>query len=176
MTDIRARALALHDAYVAGELSEIQRLLGNLPRFPNCHQPHEFACGDWPLEYALYWSPGAMIRELIAIGADVNYVDDTGFPALFAALGRDKADKYELLEYLIESGADIHQRGINDWTALHAAVAAQDLKAVELLLQRGADPDIKTRIDECLSAYEEAINSNFMTAVVAMKNRGAGNG
>jgi uncharacterized protein len=49
---------------------------------------------------------------------------------------------------LLEFGADPDQRGINDYTALHMAVGERNLDAVRVLLAAGADPRLKTRIDD----------------------------
>lgn len=44
----------------------------------------------------------------------------------------------------------------NDWAALHMAVAESNVAAVELLLRAGADPRLRTRIDECETPREMA--------------------
>jgi len=55
---------------------------------------------------------------------------------------------------LLDAGADPNQRGINDWTALMMAVVETNVEAVRLLLARGADPALRTRIDD----YETALD------------------
>ncbi|MFC4271569.1 ankyrin repeat domain-containing protein [Sneathiella chungangensis] len=167
-TDIQRRAIELDAAYRAGDLETVRRLLGDPPGFPNCPQPFELGCAGAPLDYAFCWSPAAMIYALLALGADVNYDAGDGFPALFTLLETDRADKYELLAHLLDHGADIHRRGINDWTPLHYAAAQRDLRAVEILLSRGADPHLKTRIDEGLSALEEAERNGYHEIAAAM--------
>ena len=147
-------ALDLHETYRRGDLAALKRLLGDPPDFPNCRGPA--GAGEIILEYAIYHSPLAFIRTLLELGADPNYQDPAGFPALIAALSTDRTDRYELIELLLGAGADIEARGINDWTPLHYAAATDDLKGIELLLARGADPSARTRIDDCATPLEEA--------------------
>jgi ankyrin repeat protein len=116
------------------------------------------------LEYAIYWSPLPFIHTLLEMGAEPVPDDHAGFPPLIAALScsrtRDgataRADLPEVLRLLLEFGADPSQRGHNDWTALHMAVAEQNGEAVRLLLEAGADPNIRTRIDDLETPREMA--------------------
>ena len=116
------------------------------------------------LVYAIYHSPLAFIRTLLEIGADPNAPVDDGFPPLIAALSctrevrgaARRSDVNEIARLLLEFGADMHQRGINDYTPLHMAVAERNLAAIELFMERGADPDLRTRIDEYATPLEMA--------------------
>ena len=116
------------------------------------------------LTYAIYWSPLRFIEELLAIGADPNGHDHDGFPPLIAALNKThphpgslaRYDVIEVMARLLDAGADPNQRGFNDWTALHTAVNERNADAVRLLLARGADPSLRTRIDEHETALEMA--------------------
>src|SRR4051794_16225188 len=64
------RHKAAHEAYLRGDLKALQDVLDNPPDFPNCRQPFDLAVGDRPLEYAIYWSPGVFVAELLRLGAD----------------------------------------------------------------------------------------------------------
>jgi ankyrin repeat protein len=131
------------------------------PDFPNNLMP--LAVGPI-LTYAIYWSPLAFIEELLAIGADPNGHDHDGFPPLIAALcktnpqpGRlPRHDVVELLARLLDAGADPNQRGITAWTALMMAVVETNVEATRLLLARGAEPSLRTRIDDHETALEIA--------------------
>ncbi len=160
---------AIDGAYRAGDVVALRKALGDLPDFPNCLQPAELAVGDYPLEYAIYWSPFSFIKELIEIGADPNYPDQAGFPSLIAALSSGRPDQHEILRLLIESGADINQRGLNDWTALHYAVVQRDIEGVVILLAHGAEPTLRTRIDDCTSPLENAEAIGFMEAAEMLR-------
>jgi ankyrin repeat protein len=142
--------------------------LGNPPDFPNCRGP--VAAGEIVLEYAIYHSPLAFIRTLLELGADPNYGDHDGFPSLIAALTcAARKDMYEILELLLSHGADIQQRGFNDYTPLHWAVGDRNIEAVEFLLSHGADPNARTRIDDCATPIEEAEILGLTEMAAAMR-------
>ena len=96
------------------------------------------------------------MQALLDMGADPNYEALDGFPAVYAALSTDRADRHALIELLLDRGADVNARGINDYTPLHYAVALRDDRGMEILLARGADPTLKTRIDEYATPLDEA--------------------
>ena len=131
------------------------------------------------LVYAIYHSPLAFIRTLLEIGADPNAPVDDGFPPLIAALScaRDvpgatrRTDVDEIIRLLLSFGADPNQRGINDYTPLHMAVAERNPLAIQILLDGGADPDLRTRIDECETPLEmaEAAGLTDIAAMLARK-------
>lgn len=148
------KSLAIHDAYKRGDLEALKTLLGNPMGFPNCPGPR--GVGEIILEYAIYHSPLSFIRKLLELGADPNYGDHAGFPSLIAALScSDRPYRYEILELLLAFGADIQQRGHNDYTPLHYAASIQDIQAMEMLLAHGADLNARTRIDDYATPLEE---------------------
>ena len=116
------------------------------------------------LEYAIYHSPLPFIRTLLELGADPNPARHDGFPPLIAALScsrpqpglAGRADVIDILRLLLAFGADPNQRGLNDWTPLHAAVGYGSLAALGVLVDGGADPQLRTRIDDCATPREEA--------------------
>ncbi|PYS48293.1 MAG: hypothetical protein DMG13_25825 [Acidobacteria bacterium] len=57
---------------------------------------------------------------------------------------------------LLYFGSDPNQRGINDYTALHMAVAERNGAAMTVLLEAGANATLRTRIDECETPREMA--------------------
>ena len=158
--------IAVHEAYKRGDLTAVKSLLGDPPDFPNCLGPR--ALGEVVLEYAIYHSPVSFVRTLLELGADPNYGSD-GFPSLIAALSTDRPERYEIAKLLLAFGADIQQRGVNDYTPLHYAAAKNDLRMIEVLLAHGADRNAKTRIDEFSIPLEEAEHRMFAEAVRMLK-------
>jgi len=151
----------LDAAFRAGDLSALRVAVDDPDTVPNGPMP--LTIGPC-LEYAIYHSPLQFIRILLEIGADPNPEDHTGFPPLIAALSCSRpqpgsparADVLEILKLLISFKADPNQRGINDYTPLHMTVSERNLPALELLLQAGADPRLRTRIDDYETPREMA--------------------
>jgi ankyrin repeat protein len=155
-------SLAIHNAFVRGDIESVRTLLGNPPDFPNTEGP------DWLgnlLIYAIFWSPLETVRTLLALGIDATYEADDGFPPLIAVIDRNprdgRDDRVAITRLLLEHGANPNLHGMNDGTALHQLVWKREawpdhLEAARVLLEHGADPDLKTRIDDYASALEDA--------------------
>src|SRR5512134_1664290 len=150
----KAKKLQLiDDAFRRGDLDALRAAVDDPAVVPNGRMPD--AIGSC-LVYAIYHSPLAFVRTLLEIGADPNAPADDGFPPLIAALsctrevpgGARRTDLDELLHLLLSHGADPNQRGVNDYTPLHMAVAERHARAVQLLLDGGADPELPTRVDD----------------------------
>ncbi|MBT8250004.1 MAG: ankyrin repeat domain-containing protein [Acidimicrobiia bacterium] len=161
--------IAIHRAYQDGDLDALLVLLDDPPDFPNQRPTGPLSIAEIPLEYAIYHSPMAFIQTLIDFGADPNYGDHAGFPSLIAALSTDRKDVGEILVLLLDAGADIQQVGVNGFTPLHYAAAYQTPDLVQLLLDRGADPDARTNVDDYTTPLEEAIAQNRREAVAILE-------
>lgn len=155
------RFKAIDAAFRSGDLEALRAAVEDPSAIPNGHMP--ITIGPC-LEYAIYHSPIAFIRQLVEIGAEVNPPHHDGFPPLHAALSCSHAqpgcpgrrDVVDVLKLLLSSGADPNQRGLNDWTPLHSAVAYRNLEAIPVLLAAGADPHLRTRLDDCTTPREDA--------------------
>jgi ankyrin repeat protein len=148
-------------AFRAGDLAALRAAVDDPDSLPNGPMPP--AIGSC-LEYAVYHSPLPFIRTLLESGADPNPADPAGFPPLIAALSCSRPrqgapgrrDVAAILKLLLSFGADPNQRGINDYTPLHMAVGERNSEAIGLLLEAGADPCLRTRIDDCETPREMA--------------------
>jgi ankyrin repeat protein len=155
-------------AFRTGDLAALREAVEDPADVPNGPMP--LTIGSC-LEYAIYHSPVTFIRTLLELGASPVPPDDrhAGFPPLIAALSCSRAvpgaikrdDTAEILRLLLSHGADPHQRGINDYTALHMAVEAAHAPAVGILLAAGADPRLRTRIDACETPGEMAARARL---------------
>jgi ankyrin repeat protein len=146
---------AFEAAIRAGDVAELKRALGDPEDFPNTQLPLKFGV-ERPLAYAIDHAPMALVRALVAAGADVNHDAHDGFPALYSAVASARPDRHELAELLIDAGADLGHRGFNGYTALHVAATQDDPRMVGLLLARGADPQARTDVDDFTTPLEEA--------------------
>ena len=151
----------IDEAFRLGELEALRAAVEDPDIVPNGPMPLEIGpC----LEYAIYHSPLPFIRTLLEIGADPNPAEHAGFPPLIAALSCSlprhgapgRQDVTGMISLLLSFGADPDQRGINDYTPLHMAVSERNFPAVALLIDGGADPRLRTRIDDCETPREMA--------------------
>ena len=172
-----ARLQRIDDAFRGGELEALRAAVDDPAAIPNGQLPiiHS-SC----LVYAIYLSPLGFIRTLLEIGADPNAPVDDGFPPLIAALscGREvpgsqpRRDVDDVLRLLLSFGADPNQRGINDYTPLHMAVAERNALAVQILLDGGADPDLRTRIDDYETPLEMARAIDRADIIAILERKG----
>jgi uncharacterized protein len=168
----------IDDAFRRGDLEGLREAVGDPTAVPNGRMPD--AIGSC-LVYAIYHSPLAFIRALLEAGADPNASVNDGFPPLIAALSCARAapgaaarsDVDDILRLLLSFGADPNQRGLNDYTPLHVAVAEKNPLAMQILLDGGADPELRTRIDACETPREmaEAAGLADIAAMLTRKQR-----
>lgn len=167
----------IEEAFRAGDLDALRAAVDDPAVVPNGPMPD--AIGPC-LVFAIYWSPLGFIRTLLELGADPKVVVDDGFPPLIAALtcGRNtpganhRSDVDDVVRLLLSFGADPHQRGINDYTALHMAVEERRTMAVQILLDAGADPELRTRIDDYDTPLEMARSAGLDEIAAILERKG----
>lgn len=167
----------IDDAFRRGDLGALRAAVDDPTLVPNGRMPD--AIGQC-LVYAIYHSPLAFIRTLLDAGADLNAPVDDGFSPLIAALSKTRdlsgstrrSDVNDVLRLLLSFGADPNQRGINDYTPLHMAVAERNPLAVQILLDSGADPDLRTRIDGCETPLDMAQTAGLIHIAGMLARKG----
>ena len=167
----------IDDAFKKGDLEALRVAVGDPDLVPNGRLPDGIgSC----LMYAIYHSPLAFVRTLLEIGANPKLPADDGFPPLIAVLSCNRAERGamkrndvdDIIRLLLSFGADPNQRGINDFTALHMAVAERDALAVHRLLEAGANPDLRTRIDDYETPLDIARAVGLSTIASMLERKG----
>ena len=161
-------------AFRAGDLAALEASVRGRWVIPNGPMPLEIgSC----LEYAIYHSPLGFVHKLLEAGADPTPDDHGGFPPLIAALTPEpREDVVSLVRLLLSYGADPDQRGMNDYTALQVAVIEGRKDIVTILLAAGADPGLRTRIDNLESALDLALEGGDREIIRLLREATSGPG
>lgn len=96
------------------------------------------------------------VEWMLARNVELRFRDEEGYTVLHSALERGNADRHHMIKLLLEAGADVNRKGVNDWTPAHSAAVKNDVAALELLVAHGADLSIRTEIDNYATPLEEA--------------------
>jgi len=105
----------------------------------------------------------AILGHLIQAGAQFNLQsDDRGTSAL---LDSAMANQHDILEDLINAGADLNIKSKSGQTALVVAVGAGDERMVEALLKAGADPDITDNMGVSARKYAGLFRKTSVTTL-----------
>jgi ankyrin repeat protein len=144
----------LIDAARDGDVSRCERLVK--AGFPVDATDDE---GVTALSWAVFCCRPDVVRKLIALGADVNHVDQRGgfTPLMYTAttlrghfLRGTQADRNQIARLLIEHGADVnHSLGDGrtagfGQTTLHFAAADKNADLVRILVSAGADRNARS--------------------------------
>lgn len=125
--------------------------------------------GDPPLSCASSRGCTAVIRYLIAAGADLNRRGNHGASALHYACCHDQ---YDAMEVLLAAGADVDLRNDDGQTPLFdACCTAAGLRNVERLIDAVADPQV--RDTNGLTPLHVACHHGLWTTIQALTAAGA---
>lgn len=98
-------------------------------------------CGNWALADAARENEIQWVRELLALGADVDNTS-TGATALHSAVG---SDHRAVAKILLDAGANVDAQDVDGWTPL---MFSRTLETLNLLLDWNASPDTLSGIGE----------------------------
>ena len=125
------------------------------------------ASGWTALHGAANKSSSAIVKMLIAAGANVNACDEEGAAPLHIAAMQDRAD---IVEILMNAGADVN---LNEQDApLHFAAERNSVTTARLLLDRGADVDTQD-CEEMTPLHRAAARRGSSTMIQMLIEAGA---
>lgn len=151
-------------AITADDIGALEELAQMIDDFPTGKD--DLTQQHW-LRHAVACGSADVVARMIEQGAPVVFSDDDGYTVLHVVMERNHPDKHAMMRLLIAAGADINAYGVNDWTPAHMAAAWNDVEALRLLHEAGADFSIRTRIDAYATPLEEAINLGRSAEAVA---------
>jgi hypothetical protein len=158
------------DALQSGDPQRLEEMAAVLDALQNGED--ELAWRRWLL-HAIAAAPLATIEWMLDYGVDLASVDDAGYTPLLAAIESTREDRHVVLTRLIAAGAPLNGRGLNGWTAAQTAAARDDVEALRLLVDAGADLSIRTGVDGYATPLEEAQNRGSVRAVAFLESRAA---
>ncbi len=91
--------------------------------------------GTTPLHWAVHNGDAALVRQLLATGADARAVNDYGATPMSEAAERGDAD---LIRQLLKAGADVESANPEGQTALMTVARTGSLDAARVLISAGA--------------------------------------
>ncbi len=122
---------------VHGDASNFLTLQAAEPSFP--HGRDSFLDRHW-ITNAIHFEAETAIRWMVAQGVNLSYCDNEGLTSLSEVLDcKDAELRYAMLHLLLKAGARHDVVGYNVFTAAHFAAVRNDVKALRILKEYGAD-------------------------------------
>ncbi len=153
------------------------RLLASIPQVKDQVAIGQETNRRWPEDFFLWMAVGLGDWELVDAlsqqhGAAIHQSDCPIDNHLFGAM-HDFEDAPHVIARLLDHGARIDDRGMNDDTPLHLACRLGLPRVVELLVERGANVNDKTRIDGGYTPLMEACSGGHKEIVEYLLSHGA---
>ena len=96
------------------------------------------------LHYAAMMGSSQAIKDLLALGANINLPCNGGQTPLLTAI-KSNEHSLETVRLLVENGADVNRGDDSGWTPLHEACSKGDLELVKYLISKGADKSLQNK-------------------------------
>ncbi len=109
-----------------------------------------------------------VVAWMLSHGASVPIEVDDGYTVLHSVIERRNEDKYEMMRLLIQAGADVNEIGIHGYAPAHQAAVRNDVEALKILHENGADFRLRTTVDDYATPLEEARSMSQRDAAEAI--------
>ena len=147
----------LYEAAAAGHVEEVRRIANENKEMVNSIQHGGLA----PIHAAATNGHEEVIRELIRCGASVNSpTATTGDTALHMVM----KERIEVMQTLLELGADVHAHNNVGRTPLFAALWEGERKHVEMLVKAGSD--VNERDNDGVSPIHGAFSAKVFKILI----------
>jgi ankyrin repeat protein len=159
--------LDLFEACALGNIEQVRRCVESAPDWVN-----SFASdGYFPLGLAAFFGHAEIVRLLLTRGADVNLAaqNSTRVTALHGSVTRGAVD---IVQVLLEHGANPNARQEGGFAPLHSAAAAGHEGIVRLLVEHGAE--ISPRSDQGKTPRDFAVERGKPEVAEWLKRRESG--
>jgi ankyrin repeat protein len=134
------------------------------------------AMGESPLRVAIEYSDGYCVQQLVSAGAEVNEViANKNNKTLLMLATENRVHGGVKIRELLGAGANIKARDKSDKTALIHAAINNDIEAVRVLLDHGADKralDYKGQTAKDYSALLHGKSSKVYRRLILNRNQG----
>jgi ankyrin repeat protein len=145
--------MGIHDMIHQADLAKLGELANDWNEFPAVNYHPDGS--PWIIE-AIQCGNSEVVAWMLQHGATPKIKVNDGYTALHCAIERSELDKFQMMRDLIAAGADVNEIGIHGYTPGHLAAVLNDVEALKILYQSGADFSIKTSIDDYFTPLEEA--------------------
>ncbi len=147
------------------DLEAMAELAGCWDEFPSGKD--DFLGRHW-ITNAIDCGSVEVVSWMLSHGASVPIEVDDGYTVLHSVIERSKDDKYQMMRMLIDAGADVDEIGIHGYAPAHHAAVRNDVEALKILHESGADFRLRTTVDDYATPLEEACSMTQRHAVEAI--------
>lgn len=108
-----------------------------------------------------------VVNLFLDAGMDPNIKNSLGWTALmFAAYGNTQGNHQGILQTLLNANADVNAKTVQDETALYFAAMGGKKAAVAVLLEKGADTKIKTKLGMTAVSIAKALGKKDIAELI----------